>query len=532
MIHRQNLILVFTFFIFSACNNFKKSSDKISMNQKNQDEIKYRPQIHFSPKENWMNDPNGMFYYKGKYHLYFQHNPNANVWGPMHWGHAISEDLVSWEQQPIALFPDDLGTIFSGSAVVDLENTSGFGTKENPPIVAVYTNHNSKEEKNGSKKFQNQSIAYSLDEGQTWTKYNQNPVIKNPGMIDFRDPKVFWYERQNKWVLTLAAGQQTQFYESNDLKNWSYLSSFGKGIGNHKGVWECPDFFELPVEGSKETKWVHLVSINPGGPNGGSATQYFIGDFDGTNFFVDPYFEKQMKINHNFWTDFGKDNYAGVTYSNWKSEKKGVLFQGWMSNWQYAGIVPTTTWRSAMTLTRELGLFKTKKGLYRLRSKNINSFEKYTTQTIQKEKIDLNKNNLLISEGKIDFSSAKVELEIQSMNETKYNFILSNKNGDSLSFGYDHKEKLFFVDRSRTGNINFSKNFALKPSIATRIKKDRNLKMEFILDKSSIELFYDDGISVLTEIFFSNSPYETLSLNCLGSGSSLKKFKLQEIKTE
>ena len=296
MIHRQNLILVLTFFIFSACNNLKKSSDKISMNQKNQDEIKYRPQIHFSPKENWMNDPNGMFYYKGKYHLYFQHNPNSNVWGPMHWGHAISEDLVSWEQQPIALFPDDLGTIFSGSAVVDLKNTSGFGTKQNPPIVAIYTNHNSREEKNGSKKFQNQSIAYSLDEGQTWTKYNQNPVIKNPGIIDFRDPKVFWYERQNKWVLTLAAGQQTQFYESKDLKNWSYLSSFGKGIGNHKGVWECPDFFELPVEGSKETKWVHLVSINPGGPNGGSATQYFIGDFDGTNFFVDPYFEKQMKI--------------------------------------------------------------------------------------------------------------------------------------------------------------------------------------------------------------------------------------------
>ena len=351
-------------------------------------------------------------------------------------------------------------------------------------------------------------------------------------MIDFRDPKVFWYERQNKWVLTLAAGQQTQFYESNDLKNWSYLSSFGKGIGNHKGVWECPDFFELPVEGSKETKWVHLVSINPGGPNGGSATQYFIGDFDGTNFLIDPYFEKQMKINHNFWTDFGKDNYAGVTYSNWESEKKGVLFQGWMSNWQYAGIVPTTTWRSAMTLPRELELFKSKKGLYRLRSKNINSFEKYTTQTIEKEKIDLNKNNILISEDEIDFSSAKVELEIQNMNETKYNFILSNKNGDSLSFGYDHKEKLFFVDRSRTGNINFSKNFALKPSIAPRIKKDGNLKMEFILDKSSIELFYDDGISVMTEIFFSNSPYETLSLNYLGSGSSLKKFKLQEIKNE
>ena len=178
-----------------------------------------------------------MFYHKGKYHLYFQHNPNSNVWGPMHWGHATSENLIHWNEHPIALYPDKLGTIFSGSAVVDLENTSGFGSIENPPIVAIFTNHNSEEEKKGSELFQNQSIAYSLDDGYSWEKYNSNPVIKNPGVKDFRDPKVIWYEKDKKWILTLAASQVTKFYESKDLKKWNFISSFGEGIGNHNGVW-------------------------------------------------------------------------------------------------------------------------------------------------------------------------------------------------------------------------------------------------------------------------------------------------------
>ena len=214
-----------------------------------------------------MNDPNGMFFYKGNYHLYFQHNPYSNVWGLCIGGMLISKDLVNWEEQPIAIYPDDLGTIFSGSSVVDLKNTSGFGSIENPPIVA-YTNHNAQKEKEGSKLFQSQSIAYSLDEGQTWTKYNGNPVIENPGIRDFRDPKVIWFDKEKKWILILAASQLTKFYQSKDSKNWQYMSSFGEGIGNHDGVWEWLDLFELYVEGTSISKWVHLVSINPGGPNG------------------------------------------------------------------------------------------------------------------------------------------------------------------------------------------------------------------------------------------------------------------------
>jgi levanase/fructan beta-fructosidase len=247
---------------FLSCKNFSDLNKETNMKEKNNDELMYRPNIHFTPQKNWMNDPNGMFYHKGKYHLYFQHNPNSNVWGPMHWGHATSENLIHWDEHPIALYPDKLGTIFSGSAVVDLENTSGFGSIENPPIVAIFTNHNSEEEKKGSELFQNQSIAYSLDDGYSWQKYNGNPVIKNPGVKDFRDPKVIWYEKDKKWILTLAASQVTKFYESKDLKKWNLISSFGEGIGNHNGVWECPDLFQLQVKGTSKTKWVHLVSIN------------------------------------------------------------------------------------------------------------------------------------------------------------------------------------------------------------------------------------------------------------------------------
>ncbi len=507
-----------------------KYSKEPQMNNKTQDEILYRPNFHFSPRNNWMNDPNGMFFYKGNYHLYFQHNPYSNVWGPMHWGHAISEDLINWEEQPIAIFPDDLGTIFSGSSVVDLKNTSGFGSIENPPIVAIYTNHNAQKEKEGSKLFQNQSIAYSLDEGRTWTKYKGNPVIENPGIRDFRDPKVIWFDKGKKWILILAASQVTKFYQSKDLKNWQYMSSFGEGIGNHDGVWECPDLFELYVEGTSISKWVHIVSINPGGPNEGSATQYFVGDFDGKRFMIDSDFELQMKKNHSFWIDFGKDNYAGVTYNNWRSKRLGVLFQGWMSNWQYAGVVPTLKWRGATTLPRELSLYLSQDSIYRIRSKDIINYKESFVKKVEKENINFNNTTLLTNKDELDLTKAKIELEINNMEEVKYTFVLSNNIGDSLTFGYDHKLKQFFIDRSNSGVVKFSENFALKPSIAPRFSKDDNLKINFILDKTSVELFYDEGETVMTEIFFPSEPFHTLSLETLAKKTNLKNLKFQEIK--
>jgi sucrose-6-phosphate hydrolase SacC (GH32 family) len=293
---------------------------------------KYRPQFHFTPARNWMNDPNGLLYYKGEYHLFYQHNPKENIWGNMSWGHAVSSDLYSWEELPVAIpCTDDVG-IFSGSAVIDYENTSGFGSKENPAMVAIYTEHKN------DKSSQTQCLAFSLDQGRTFTKYESNPVLdlQTP---DFRDPKVQWVDGQ--WLMTIALPDlhQISFYSSPNLKEWTHLSNFGPAaeIG---GCWECPDLFKLG------NKWILIVSLNPGGYQIGSGTQYFIGEWNGKEFIPDDIETR--------WLDYGRDNYAGVTFNDAPDGKR--IFLGWMSNWDYAGKVPTDPWRSAMTLPRELSL--------------------------------------------------------------------------------------------------------------------------------------------------------------------------------
>jgi fructan beta-fructosidase len=293
---------------------------------------KYRPQFHFTPDRNWMNDPNGLVYYKGKYHLFFQHNPQANVWGNMSWGHATSADLYNWQEEPVAIACTPTSGIFSGSAVVDINNTSGFGTTDNPPIVAIYTEHQNDESN------QSQCLAFSVDEGATFTKYEGNPVL-DINAKNFRDPKVQWID--NQWIMTVALANdfKISFFSSSDLKSWTHLSNFGPAaeVG---GVWECPDLIQF------DDKWVLLVSLNPGGYQVGSGTQYFIGQWNGKEFIAD---DLQTR-----WLDYGRDNYAGVTFSNAPEGKK--IFLGWMSNWHYAGKVPTDPWRSTMTLPRELSL--------------------------------------------------------------------------------------------------------------------------------------------------------------------------------
>lgn len=247
----------------------------------------FRPQYHFTPEANWMNDPNGLVYYDGEYHLFYQHHPEATVWGPMHWGHAVSQDLVNWERLPIALYPDELGWIFSGSAVVDYQNTSNLGSVENPPMVAIFTYHNSDIERLGRNDFQSQGVAFSLDKGRTWEKYNNNPVLINPGIRDFRDPKISWHEPSQKWIMVLAQGDHIGFYSSANLLDWVPESIFGREWGSHVGIWECPDLVRVRVNGTDQYKYVLLVSVNKGAPNGGSGMQYFIGDFDGSQFTLD-----------------------------------------------------------------------------------------------------------------------------------------------------------------------------------------------------------------------------------------------------
>ena len=482
----------------------------------------YRPNFHFTPKKGWMNDPNGMFYYNGYYHLYFQYHPEDNVWGPMHWGHAISTDMINWAEQPIAIYPDELGTIFSGSSVVDISNSSGLGEVSNAiPIVAMYTNSKKLEVDDSWK--QTQSIAYSNDEGKTFTKYENNPVIDNNKLKDFRDPKVTWDEDRNKWVMVLAAGDKIMFYESKDLKDWDLLSDFGQGLGGHGGVWECPDFFKLQVLGSDESKWVLFVSINPGGPNGGSATQYFIGDFDGTNFTLDKEFEKSLNEKHNYWIDFGRDNYAGVTWSNARTKDGSKLMLGWMSNWDYAQKVPTEAWRSAMTIARKVQLQKNHNG-YRLLFHPVQELSDYRSTKYEKDNIPITGETKIIDSEAISLSSTEIKFNISDLKEIDYQFKLSNTLGDKLLFGYDNSNKRFYIDRRKSGKTNFSEKFADKVSVAQRTSTNKDFSGTIILDKTSIEIFYDNGETVMTEIFFPNAPYDKLTI-----GSKNQEFILDNI---
>lgn len=447
----------------------------------------HRLQIHFSPLAHWMNDPNGLVYYHGIYHLFFQYYPGGNVWGPMHWGHATSTDMIHWKQQPIALYPDSLGYIFSGSAVVDVNNTSGFGKNGKVPLVAIFTQHDPHGEKAGTMNFQNQSIAYSLDDGKTWTKYKLNPVLKNSGIKDFRDPKVSWYEPEKKWIMTLATFDRISFYSSKDLKNWKKESEFGKDVGAHGGVWECPDLFPLMYENKKI--WILLVSINPGGPHGGSATQYFIGDFNGHEF-ISP--QKEVK-----WIDDGTDDYAGVTWSNTGSRK---IFLGWMSNWQYGTKVPTEKWRSAMTIPRELSLDKINDEYY------LRSFPVKELSAVYGGKTDLTNNP-----GKVVSFQTPLKLEFKLSDLDNFSFELKNNKNERCLIGYDKTDNSFYIDRTASGSVDFEKDFGKRIS-SKRISNEKESDITMIIDNSSVELFADKGLTTMTAIFFPTENYNALQL--------------------
>jgi fructan beta-fructosidase len=469
----------------------------------------YRPQFHFSPKANWMNDPNGMVYLNGVYHLFFQHNPGATVWGPMHWGHATSTDLIHWTEQPIALYPDSLGTIFSGSAVVDKENTAGFGKNA---IVAIFTHHNQKLEDAKSPLHQYQSIAYSTDEGKTWAKYKGNPVLPNPGIWDFRDPKVQWYEAGKKWLMTLATKDRITFYSSPNLKNWTKESEFGEKLGAHGGVWECPDLVSLDHNGVK--KWVLLISINPGGPAGGSATQYFVGNFDGKTFTPDNTATR--------WVDYGADNYAGVTFSNTGDRK---VFIGWMTNWDYANAVPTKAWRSAMTIPRQLKLKDVEGTLY-LASIPVAELGKITTKAKSLESVMINGDYDLSS--KIKSFGGKYLLNIQLEKHTSFALHLTNAKGNDVIIGYDKTSNTYYTDRSKSGDVAFTNNFSRK-TIAPRVATGDGMSIKLLVDVASAEVFTDDGLSVLTNIFFPQEPLNQLHITSTGP-LQLKKITYSGVK--
>jgi fructan beta-fructosidase len=445
-----------------------------------------RPQYHFSPPESWMNDPNGLVYYNGEYHLFYQYYPDSTVWGPMHWGHSISKDLIHWEHLPVALFPDTLGYIFSGSAVIDWKNSAGMQSGKSPAMIAIFTQHSDEKLKMGRNDYQVQSMAYSNDKGRTFTKYALNPVIKNPGETDFRDPKVRWDEGFQKWIMVFAAGQKIKFYSSANLLNWEYMSEFGIGKGAHGGVWECPDLFPLKI--MNEEKWVLLVSINPGGPNGGSSTQYFIGSFDGTKFTED------NPDSTTLWLDYGPDNYAGVTWSDIPPTDGRRIFIGWMSNWNYAQSVPTVKWRSSMTIPRELNLKNTNAGI-RLVSTPVSELNNLRKD---KSKPDLLHDLLLKISG---LNELIIKVDLSKSSSDSFGLIFSNSKNESLIAGYDKQNDQFYIDRTGSGNNSFSKQFSGK-HFAPRILRDNILEMRLFLDCTSLEMFADGGTVLMTGTFF------------------------------
>ena len=473
----------------------------------------HRPQIHFSPLQKWMNDPNGMVFYNHQYHLFYQDYPDSTIWGPMHWGHATSKDLVHWKHHPIALYPDSLGYIFSGSAVVDYNNTSGFGKNGEIPLVAIFTQHNSKAQKEGKIDFQNQSIAYSLDDGMTWTKYSDNPVLKNPGIMDFRDPKVMWYEREKKWIMTLATYDRVTFFSSKDLKGWTKESEFGKEVGAHGGVWECPDLFTLNYQNKKI--WILLVSINPGGPNKGSATQYFTGEFDGKKFIP---LQTDTR-----WIDYGPDDYAGVTWFN-TSERK--IFLGWMSNWQYATRVPTEKWRSAMTIPRDLGLEKIG-DKYFITSQPVHEMSVIDDRRAELKKITTSNKEIAKWAGKL---SGPARLRLASDKIESFSITLSSEIGEQIVVGYDKAANNYYIDRTNSGKVSFEKGFAGIHTVP-RLSDKAGFDMVLVIDNASIELFADNGLSVMTEVFFPNSLFSAINIQSTRDFriNSLTYFKLKSI---
>ena len=437
---------------------------------------KFRSIYHHTPVYGWMNDPNGMFYKDGVWHLYYQYNPYGSQWENMTWAHSTSTDLIHWKNQGEAIQPDALGTIFSGNSVVDKENTAGFGKDA---VVAFYTSAGAA---------QTQSIAYSMDNGETFKKYVNNPILTSD-VPDFRDPNVFWNEEVKQWNLILAAGQQMNIYSSKNLKDWKYESSFGEGYGNHGGVWECPDLLKMG------DKWVLICNINPGGPFGGSATQYFVGSFDGHKFTC----ESKPEVTK--WMDYGKDHYATVSFSNAPDGRIVVL--PWMSNWQYANQVPTQQFRSANGLPRDLGLYSYNGEDYvsvKPSPEVFAAFEKKPSGRLQ--------------------SAAYIEVTNIKSNAS---IVLSNDKGERVTMVYDGKNATFSMDRTESGVTDFHSDFKAKTVAPTNgvIKS-----MQIFIDRCSIEAFDTEGKVAMTNLVFPSKPYDKIIVK----GCKVKIYELKDQK--
>lgn len=476
---------------------------------------KYRPAFHHTPLYGWMNDPNGMFYKDGRWHLYYQYNPYGSKWQNMTWGHSVSSDLVNWEHLPEAIRPNGLGSVFSGSCAVDHDNTAGFGSDA---VIALYTSAGTS---------QMQSLASSTDDGLTFNIYPSNPVLTLES--EARDPKVFWNDSTKEWnmILAHALDHEMLIFTSPDMKSWTLQSSFGKGLGAQGGVWECPDLFELPVAGTDEKKWVLLCNINPDGPFGGSGTQYFVGDFDGKTFKADTDAAGNVSTK---WLDYGKDHYATVTWSDAPDGRRVAL--GWMSNWQYAADVPTMQFRSANTLPREMGLFRAPDGevyassapspeLEALRGKLAAKVKK-TTVGRKARSFALPSENGGICEILMDIEASKAKT---------VNVVFSNSQGEKVVMQYDPAAAILSFDRTQSGITDFSEGFPAVTVTPTHEASGR-IALRIFVDRSSMEVFGNDGEFVMTNLVFPRTPYTALSVSAEGGNAKVENLRIYSLKSD
>ena len=488
---------------------------------------KFRPVYHHTPLYGWMNDANGLVYKDGEYHLYFQYNPYGSKWGNMHWGHSVSKDLVHWEHLAPAIARDTLGHIFSGSSIVDQENVAGYGVGS---ILVFYT---SASDKNG----QIQCLAFSKDNGRTFTKYEKNPILcPADGLRDFRDPKVFRYEPEDKWVMIVSADKEMRFYDSKNLKDWNYMSSFGEGYGVQPCQFECPDMVELPVDGNlNRKKWALIVNVNPGCYFGGSATQYFTGNFDGTKFSCD------SQPNVTKWLDWGKDHYATVCFSNTGERTIAVP---WMSNWQYCNIVPTKQFRSANALPRELSLYTQDGEIY------LSAVPVPEIKTLRKEKKEIPAftvaNDYHIDSLLADNDGAyELALEITVGEAEIMGFNLFNDKGEKVDIYFNLPEKRLVMDRTKSGIVDFGKksvsheievhdrrkttsiNYIDDFALATwaPIKKENKYTLDVFVDKCSVEIFLNGGKVAMTNLIFPSEPYNRMCFYSKGGSFQVDSFK-------
>jgi len=455
---------------------------------------KHRPQLHFTARENWLNDPAGLVYFEGRYHLFHQYNPSGAAWGDMHWGHAVSADLIHWEHRPVALHasPETLGYIFTGSAVVDWTNSSGLQFGPTPTLVALFT-HSSQTGR------QVQSLAYSVDGGDNWRMHPGNPVIDNPGLADFRDPKVFRDEARGRWGMVLAAGDSVRFYVSDNLLDWRHASDFGAGCGAHGGVWECPDLLALCDPRSGGVTWVLIVSLNPGGPNGGSGAQYFLGDFDGERF--------QARHTETLWLDHGPDNYAGMTWSDTPDPLARRRLIGWMSNWSYAGGLPTAPWRGAMTAPRDLRLIDTEEGV-RLAAPPVPELAQLRAgPPLELDAAELAAPLALDGGGALP---PLFEARLRIAGGADWSLSLSNRGGEGLVLRRLGGQ--LEIDRSRAASGLEAVDEFRRLIVAPLPASAEPLEIHILKDVASLEVWLGDGRALATLNYFVDAPLDALLL--------------------